>query len=76
MNEPKEYMTEQVQNPEFLIQFSLNAIRSGMSPQKVAELGDEIIDQLFDERLANEVELADQATMGGHDIAGPFIPNA
>lgn len=73
MNEPNQQMIDQVQNPEFLVQFSLNAIRSGLTPDKVAEMGQEIMDQLFAEKLADEVALADQEKIGGIDR---IMPNA
>lgn len=76
MNEPNQHMIEQVQNPEFLLQFSLNAIRSGLTPEKVAEMGEEIIGQLFDEKLAHEVVLADRETMGAFDASGRILPDA
>lgn len=76
MNEPNQQMIDQVQKPEFLLQFSLNAIRSGLTAEKVAELGEEIMDQLFDEKLAEEVQLADREAMGIFDIAGRRIPDA
>jgi hypothetical protein len=73
MNEPNQHMIDQVQNPEFLVQFSLNAIRSGLTPDKVAELGQEIMDQLFEEKLAEDVARADQEKMG---FIGPIMPDA
>lgn len=71
MNEPNQQMISQVQNPDFLVQFSLNAIRSGLTPDKVAEMGQEIMDQLFAEKLADEVALADQEKMRGLDRTVP-----
>ena len=39
-------------------------------------MGEEIMDQLFDEKLAREVQLADRETMGAIDASGRILPNA